>query len=308
MRNFVFRLTSRFFRLHVHDQAAARFSRRHRFRRLRLRLDGTEAQRVLHPELHQSLRTAGRQQVRPRGGRVRESVFEEPRHESLSRRWSSSSIGSDAGPRSRPAASTSPNPEGLIEWMARETKLGNPALEKAVAATGDPDLKLALAWSHRREQIDRRHGPRRAAIPLRSRVPRAVRRARPTMLVCSHTPERRARGRVGRARHRQLRRARSAARKSAPRKRSLAERQAVPGQPHADDRRRPRRLQSRRRQRLPVLPDQPRVTKKRVGSGSSTKASTASSTAPSPATTSSNCSTNSTRFLPEHPPWPVTTK
>ena len=39
------------------------------------------------------------------------------------------------------------HPKGLIKWMAEETKLGNPALEKAVAATGDPDLKLALKWS-----------------------------------------------------------------------------------------------------------------------------------------------------------------
>jgi phosphoglycolate phosphatase-like HAD superfamily hydrolase len=38
-------------------------------------------------------------------------------------------------------------PAGLIKWIASETKLGNPALEKAVAATGDPDLKLALQWS-----------------------------------------------------------------------------------------------------------------------------------------------------------------
>lgn len=38
-------------------------------------------------------------------------------------------------------------PEGLIKWMATESKLGNPALEKAVATTGDPDLKRALEWS-----------------------------------------------------------------------------------------------------------------------------------------------------------------
>src|SRR3990172_7815694 len=38
-------------------------------------------------------------------------------------------------------------PKGLVAWIATETKLGNPALEKAVAATGDPDLKLALEWS-----------------------------------------------------------------------------------------------------------------------------------------------------------------
>jgi phosphoglycolate phosphatase-like HAD superfamily hydrolase len=38
-------------------------------------------------------------------------------------------------------------PEGLIDWIGRESRLGNPALEKAVAATGDADLKQALAWS-----------------------------------------------------------------------------------------------------------------------------------------------------------------
>jgi phosphoglycolate phosphatase-like HAD superfamily hydrolase len=36
---------------------------------------------------------------------------------------------------------------GLREWIGRETKLGNPALRAAVAATGDPDLALALEWS-----------------------------------------------------------------------------------------------------------------------------------------------------------------
>ena len=40
-----------------------------------------------------------------------------------------------------------PKPAGLIKWIATETRLGNPALEKTVAATGDPDLKLALEWS-----------------------------------------------------------------------------------------------------------------------------------------------------------------
>jgi phosphoglycolate phosphatase-like HAD superfamily hydrolase len=40
-----------------------------------------------------------------------------------------------------------PKPVGLIEWIGKESKLGNPALEKAVAETGDPDLELALKWS-----------------------------------------------------------------------------------------------------------------------------------------------------------------
>jgi len=36
---------------------------------------------------------------------------------------------------------------GLKGWLARETRLGNPALKAEVARTGDPDLALALAWS-----------------------------------------------------------------------------------------------------------------------------------------------------------------
>lgn len=38
-------------------------------------------------------------------------------------------------------------PEGVIRWIEQETKLGNPALERVAEATGDPDLKKALAWS-----------------------------------------------------------------------------------------------------------------------------------------------------------------
>jgi len=38
-------------------------------------------------------------------------------------------------------------PDSLRDWIKRETKLGNPALEKAVEADGDPDLKHTLEWS-----------------------------------------------------------------------------------------------------------------------------------------------------------------
>ena len=38
-------------------------------------------------------------------------------------------------------------PEGGLNWIQQESKLGNPALEAAVEATGDPDLKKALSWS-----------------------------------------------------------------------------------------------------------------------------------------------------------------
>jgi len=40
-----------------------------------------------------------------------------------------------------------PRLEGVRAWIERETKLANPALEKEVEKTGDPDLTRALAWS-----------------------------------------------------------------------------------------------------------------------------------------------------------------
>ena len=40
-----------------------------------------------------------------------------------------------------------PSPEALRRWIAHEPKLGNPALERAVAATSDPELQQALTWS-----------------------------------------------------------------------------------------------------------------------------------------------------------------
>ena len=38
-------------------------------------------------------------------------------------------------------------PRSLQEWIKGESKLGNPALKKAVEANGDPDLKRTLDWS-----------------------------------------------------------------------------------------------------------------------------------------------------------------
>jgi phosphoglycolate phosphatase-like HAD superfamily hydrolase len=38
-------------------------------------------------------------------------------------------------------------PDSLRNWIKTETKLGNPALKKAVETSGDPHLKQALDWS-----------------------------------------------------------------------------------------------------------------------------------------------------------------
>ena len=40
-----------------------------------------------------------------------------------------------------------PLPQSLMQWMKREKKLGNPALEQAVAESGDAELGQALEWS-----------------------------------------------------------------------------------------------------------------------------------------------------------------
>jgi phosphoglycolate phosphatase-like HAD superfamily hydrolase len=40
-----------------------------------------------------------------------------------------------------------PTAQPVRDWIARETKLGNPALKAEVQKTGDPVLKQALAWS-----------------------------------------------------------------------------------------------------------------------------------------------------------------
>jgi phosphoglycolate phosphatase-like HAD superfamily hydrolase len=38
-------------------------------------------------------------------------------------------------------------PQGVVDWMKRETRLGNPTLEAEVKKTNDPDLVQALQWS-----------------------------------------------------------------------------------------------------------------------------------------------------------------
>jgi phosphoglycolate phosphatase-like HAD superfamily hydrolase len=40
-----------------------------------------------------------------------------------------------------------PSPEGVRRWAQQEPKLGNPALQRAVEESRDPDLRQALEWS-----------------------------------------------------------------------------------------------------------------------------------------------------------------
>lgn len=78
-------------------------------------------------------------------------------------------------------------PKGLIDWIAREKKLGNPALERAVAQTGDPDLKQAFVWS---VAVNKSIADLVRCLPpfpnVRDCLDRFAKQA--DMLVCSQTP------------------------------------------------------------------------------------------------------------------------
>jgi phosphoglycolate phosphatase-like HAD superfamily hydrolase len=78
-------------------------------------------------------------------------------------------------------------PKGLIDWIARESKLGNPALEKAVAATDHADLKQALAWS---VAVNKSIAEMVRCVPPFPYVQKCLERlsGHADMLVCSQTP------------------------------------------------------------------------------------------------------------------------
>src|SRR5207247_432557 len=80
-----------------------------------------------------------------------------------------------------------PRPYGLIDWVARETKLGNPTLEEAVAETGDADLNKALAWS---VAVNKSIAEIVRCVPPFPYVRQCLERftMRADMLVCSQTP------------------------------------------------------------------------------------------------------------------------
>jgi phosphoglycolate phosphatase-like HAD superfamily hydrolase len=79
------------------------------------------------------------------------------------------------------------HPTGLIDWIGREKKLGNPALEKAVAETGDADLTQALAWS---VAVNKSIAEMVRGVPPFPFVCECLERlsGHADMLVCSQTP------------------------------------------------------------------------------------------------------------------------
>ena len=199
-----------------------------------------------------------------------------------------------------------PNPEGLRRlgrprdrsWAIRRSK-------QAVAETGDADLKQALAWSHGGQRSDRRHGPRRAAVSLRARVPGAARRPGRHARRARQTPNEALEAEW--EEHDLAKYVRRDLRPGSRQKKEIARRRPskyppnhtlmigdAPGDykaavannclffPINPGRRRSQLAAAARRRHRPLL-------RRHV----------------SPATISSSCSTSSTRYLPERPPWPV---
>ncbi len=78
-------------------------------------------------------------------------------------------------------------PPSLREWIARETKLGNPALKKAVEENGDAELRRILEWSEavNRAVADMVHG-----VPPFPYVRESIERlqGRADVMVVSATP------------------------------------------------------------------------------------------------------------------------
>ena len=147
-------------------------------------------------------------------------------------------------------------PQSLLDWMKRETKLGNPALEKEVQRTGDPHLKHTLEWS---KAVNEAIGGMVRGVPpfpfVRESLEKLSRQA--DMLVVSATP------------HEALQReweehdlakytVAICGQEIGTKKESLAAAAKYPAEPHADDRRRARRPSGGRGQPCVVLPHQSR--------------------------------------------------
>lgn len=81
-----------------------------------------------------------------------------------------------------------PQVKGVVSWLERETKLGNPALGAAVEATGDPDLKRALNWSL---EVNKTVANMVRGVPPFPHVKKCLERFAPMadMIVVSATPQ-----------------------------------------------------------------------------------------------------------------------
>jgi phosphoglycolate phosphatase-like HAD superfamily hydrolase len=80
-----------------------------------------------------------------------------------------------------------PQAQSLRDWIARETKLGNPALKAEAERTNDPVLKQALAWS---EEVNKTIGEMVFGVPPFPFVRESLEKISgwADIIVCSATP------------------------------------------------------------------------------------------------------------------------
>ncbi len=202
-----------------------------------------------------------------------------------------------------------PRAAGPVAWIGRETKLGNPALAKAVEAErrGGRRRRLAQAldWS---VAVNKAIEGMVRGVPPFPCVRESLQRLSPAadVLVVSATPqealtrewqEHKLDGHVRAI----------CGQESGTKKQFMALSAKYPKDHAADDRRRPRRLCGGQGQRGPVLSRSTPARKKPVGGGSTTKRSTASLAARSPASIKRNSWPNSIARCPPSRPGRSTT-
>ena len=173
---------------------------------------------------------------------------------------------------------------------------------KRSEATGDPDLKQALAWSKAVNETDRKDRPRRAAVSVSCASAWKSSTAKADLLVVSATPNE-ALKREWEEHDLAKYVAAICGQEIGTKKESLAVAKKYP--PHhtlmiGDA---PGDYKAARANNALVLPDQSRRTKKPVGSDCTTKGSTASSPARSPASIKQKLLAEFDTYLPEQPPW-----
>ena len=81
-----------------------------------------------------------------------------------------------------------PDLKGLRDWLARESKWGNPTLKAEVERTGDPDLTLALEWSLAVNRSIEETVKEVPPFPMVRETLQWLPRARPDVMVVSATP------------------------------------------------------------------------------------------------------------------------
>ncbi len=257
------------------------------------------------PNIDQLLRPAGREQVRPRGGRVREPVLEEPRDQPLSGAGRDARVAAQAARGEGPRRRRSRFPQSLRRLDQARDEAGQPGAGEGGRGDRRPGLEAGAGLVEGGQRGDRaRWSAACRRFPfVRESLEKLSGRA--DMLVVSATP--------------------NEALQREWEEHDLAEYvrgDLRPGDRHEEgDRWPPPRsippdhtlmigdapgdYQAADGQRRPVLPDQSRRRRGQLEAALRRRASTGSSPARSPASIRRSCWPSSTRYLPEPPPWPM---